>query len=225
MPLRWVMGNIVTIASSKGGVGKTVLATCLATNLAARGYRVAVVDADPNASLADWYSLYSGPAITCMTESGHVEVVDVAQREADRHDVTLVDTAGFGSLTASAAIAAADHVLIPVMADRGSVREAIRTARQVESLARAARRAIPYRIVPTQWAADGLAEGAALDSLHAECLPITVRFLPALAAFRKASFTGAGLSRGRVGWECDALIDELAALGALPVGPEVLTDG
>ena len=137
------MGNIVTIASSKGGVGKTVLAACLATNLAARGYHVAVVDADPNASLADWYSVYSGPAITCMTESGHVEVVDVAQREADRRDVTLVDTAGFGSLTASAAIAAADHVLIPVMADRGSVREAIRTARQVESLARAARRAIP----------------------------------------------------------------------------------
>jgi chromosome partitioning protein len=218
------MGVILTIASSKGGVGKTVLATTLAANLAARGYRVAVVDADPNGTLADWHSIYSGPAITCIAEPRHVEVVDVSQAEADRHDVVLIDTAGFGSLTGSAAIAVADAVLLPCMPDRGSVREAIRTARQVESIAKAARRSILYRVVPMQWSAGGLAEATALDSLVAAGLLMT-RSMPSLSMFRKASFTGGGLARGRVGSEGDKLIDELVQMGALPAAPEGDTHG
>ena len=219
------MGSIVTVASSKGGAGKTTLVACLAANLAATGYRVAVVDADPNASITDWHGLYAGPAIACIAEPRHVEVVDVAQAEADRHDAVLIDTAGFGNLTAAAAISVADYVLIPCMADRGNVREAIRTAQQVASLSRAARRAIPFRIVPTQWSPGGLAEGAALDSLQAEELPVTQRFLPGLAAFRKASFTGTGLARGRVGTEVEALLAELVEIGALPEMPEGATNG
>ena len=44
------MSTIVTIAQSKGGAGKTTLAALLAPNLAASGYRVAVVDSDRNQS-------------------------------------------------------------------------------------------------------------------------------------------------------------------------------
>jgi len=208
------MGQILTIATSKGGGGKTTLAACLATNLAAQGYRVAVVDADPNATFSDWHSVYEGPPFVCVAEARHVEVVDVAQAQADAHDVVLVDTAGFGNLTAASAMGAADYVLIPCMPDRGSIREALRTAQQTDSLARAARRAIPYRIVLTQWREGGLVERATLDEL-AE-LPQLAPRLPFLSGFRKASFDGKVPVTGRIGHEADKLIAERAQLGAIP---------
>lgn len=39
--------KIITLLNEKGGVGKTTLATHIATGLAVRGYRVILVDADP----------------------------------------------------------------------------------------------------------------------------------------------------------------------------------
>lgn len=49
----------MAVASRKGGCGKSVLAATIAVNLAARGYRVALIDADPNGSIADWYTIYN----------------------------------------------------------------------------------------------------------------------------------------------------------------------
>lgn len=213
------MGQILTIATSKGGGGKTTLTACLAANLAAQGYRVAVVDADPNATFSDWHSVYEGPPFVCVAEARHIEVVDVAQAQADAHDVVLVDTAGFGNLTAASAMGAADFVLIPCMPDRGSIRETLRTAQQTDSLARAARRAIPYRIVLTQWREGGLVERATLDELVE--LPQLAHRLPFLSGFRKSTFDGKVPVTGRIGHEADRLIAELARLGALPA----LTEG
>lgn len=39
--------NVITLLNEKGGVGKTTLATHLATGLAIKGYRVILIDADP----------------------------------------------------------------------------------------------------------------------------------------------------------------------------------
>src|SRR3954468_6174670 len=136
------MGRILTCSSSKDGVGKTVLVCCLAPGLARRGYQVGVVDSDPNATFLEWHKGYTGPEIRAAAESGDVPVVDLAQGWAEELDVVIVDTAGFGNPTAAAAMGAADHVLVPCMADRGSTREAARTMDKVASLARAARRAI-----------------------------------------------------------------------------------
>ena len=109
------MGHIVTVASSKGGVGKSVITTTLSGNLAALGYRVAVIDADPNASYSQWYGLYEGPPIDCSCEVRHEEVVDRAQALTTSHDVVLIDTAGCGNTTAAFAGGTADLVLVPVM--------------------------------------------------------------------------------------------------------------
>ena len=149
------MGHILTIASSKGGGGKTVLACLLAPAFAARGFRVGVLDADPNGSFSAWHIGYSGPAVRCEAEARDVQVVDTAQAWADQLDVVVIDTAGFGNLTAAAAMGAADHVLVPCMPDRGSTREAAKTVAKVASLARAARRAIGASVVLSQWKVGG----------------------------------------------------------------------
>jgi chromosome partitioning protein len=50
-------GLVITIAQRKGGAGKTTLAAQLATAWLRQGLRVALLDIDPQASLAAWVEL------------------------------------------------------------------------------------------------------------------------------------------------------------------------
>jgi chromosome partitioning protein len=211
------MGNILTIASGKGGCSKSTTAMILSVNLASQGYRVAVIDADRNQSFASWYAqAYEGPEFTCRSEVDHIRVVDLASQLAEDHDVVLVDTAGFESLTAASAIGMADFVLIPCMPDRGSVRETMRTAQQVASLSKAARRTIPYSVLLTRWKPRGLSERAALDSLQEEKLVTCDQAFGDLADFTKLSFSGSVPLTGKVGEQAASLIAELVGKGAIP---------
>lgn len=211
------MGKIITVASGKGGCSKTTTVMILAANLASQGYKIAVVDADRNQSFASWHSqAYEGPAFDCRSEVDHIKVVDLASSLSDIHDVVLVDTAGFESLTAASAIGMADFVLIPCMPDRGSVRETMRTAQQVASLSKAARRAIPYGVLLTRWKPRGLSERAALDSLNEEELVVLKHTFGDLAEFTKLSFSGSVPVVGKVGLQAADLIMELAGKGAIP---------
>jgi chromosome partitioning protein len=214
------MGSIVTVASGKGGCSKSTTVMILSANLAAAGYRVAVIDADRNQSFASWHrDTYEGPAVACHSEVDHIKVVDLAGDLAEQHDVVLVDTAGFENLTAASAIGMADFVIIPCMPDRGSVRETMRTAQQVASLSKAARRTIPYSVLLTRWKPRGLSERAALDNLREEKLEILEQTFGDLADFTKLSFSGAVPLTGKVGEQAAMLIDELAGKGAIPTRP------
>jgi chromosome partitioning protein len=212
------MGIILACAQSKGGSGKTTLVSCLAAALAASGYRVCVVDSDRNQTFASWHAnAYEGPPLTCRSEIDHIKVVDMAGDMAESHDVVLADTAGFENLTAASAIGMADYVLIPCMPDRGSVRETLRTAQQVSSLAKAARRPIPHSVVLTRWKPRGLSERAARDSLQEAGLPILEAALSDTAEYSKLSFSGAVPMLGKVREQMDRLIGELRGKGAIPL--------
>src|SRR3954466_14213469 len=113
------MGNILTVASGKGGCSKSSTVMLLSVNLATVGYRVAVIDADRNQSFASWYQqAYEGPEFTCRSEIDHIKVVALAAEVSEEHEVVLVDTGGFESLTAASSIGMVDFVLIPCMPDR-----------------------------------------------------------------------------------------------------------
>lgn len=214
------MGSIVTVASGKGGCSKTSTIMILSVNLVAKGYRVAVIDADRNQSFASWHAqAYEGPPFTCRSEVDHIKVVDLASELADSHDLVLIDTAGFENLTAASAIGMADYVVIPCMPDRGSVRETMRTAQQVTSLSKAARRTIPYSILLTRWKPRGLSERAALESLQTEKLPILAQTFSDLSDFTKLSFSGEVPVHGKAGEQAASLIAELAGKGAIPGSP------
>lgn len=210
------MGHIITVATSKGGSGKSSLTTLLSGNLASLGYRMAVIDADPNACYAQWHKLYEGPPIDCSCEIRHEEIVDHAQALASAHDVVLIDTAGFGNTTAAFAAGTADLVLIPVMPDRASVVEAMRTARQVQAFGKAGRREIPLRIVRSRWNPRGLVERAVEGDLAEAGLPMMKQHLSDLSEFGKLTLSGRVPVTGRVGGQAQELINEMRKLGAVP---------
>jgi chromosome partitioning protein len=106
--------RILTIASQKGGAGKTTLAAHLAVEAERSGAGpLAVVDTDPQGSLAAWWNAREAP--TPLFAS--VEIVRLRDhlQTLERHQVqlTVIDTPPALTDMIQAAIAVADLVLIP----------------------------------------------------------------------------------------------------------------
>lgn len=209
------MGSIIVVASSKGGCSKTTTTTALAVNLAARRYRVAVCDADPNQAFVRWHKTAEAPALTVAGHIDHNTIVKHLLQLAKEHDVVLCDTGGWNNQTQVFAMGAADLVIIPVMPDRNSIVEARRTAQQVQSVAEIARRDIPYRVLLTRWNRKGLSERATLEDIEASRLPVFQQTIGDLTAFQKVTFSGVMPHTGFIGLTLSKLIDELRGLEVL----------
>ena len=68
---------VITLSSPKGGAGKTTAATLLATELAERGARVTIIDADPNKNVVDWSNLPGMPAnVTVIGDVSEETIVE-----------------------------------------------------------------------------------------------------------------------------------------------------
>lgn len=209
------VGSIIVIASSKGGAGKTSLTTSMAVNLVARGYSVAVVDADRNQAFAKWHEMAGSHALACTSCIDHNLIVGHVIAQGERHDVTLVDSAGFENQTATFAMGPADLVLIPCMPDRNSVIEAAKTAQQVKSVSQIARRSIPHRVVLSRWNPRGIAERATLEDLESLGLVKLQQHLSDLVVFQKSTYSGEMPRIGVIGEQMAKVIEELLGLGAI----------
>jgi chromosome partitioning protein len=213
------VGRIITLASWKGGASKTAITTILAVHLAHRGYRVAVVDADPARHFASWHRIYEGPLLACTVENREVAIVEHVQQQNADQDVTLVDTAAINRATVEHCIRISDLVLIPMLADRASVVDAIRTARETEVIARATGHDIAYRLVKSRWNPRGMAERWLLEDIHRHAMPVIEQHISQLADFGKMTLTGVVPVRGVLSQQANAIIDELIAMGAVAPAP------
>ena len=210
---------VLSLVSSKGGVGKTTITTLIAASMAADGFKVAVIDADRNETLKSWHDdNYEGAAFECVAEGDHIVIGEVASRLTAEHDLVLIDTAGFANLAAQTAISVSDAVLIVCSPDRGSVRETMRSARNVSSLT--ARRPIPYRVIRSLWSIRGIAEAAAQSDLEADKLQLADTIIPPLAALKQSTFTGIIPISGRVAEVTGQLVEELMKAKLIPAKPK-----
>jgi chromosome partitioning protein len=106
--------RILTIASQKGGAGKTTLAPHLAVEAEHVGAGpVAVVDTDPQGSLAAWWNAREAP--TPLFASVEIaRLADHLRTLARRHmQLVVIDTPPALTDMITAAIAVSDLVLIP----------------------------------------------------------------------------------------------------------------
>jgi len=112
-------GLVITIAQRKGGAGKTTLAAQLAVAWARQDARVAVLDIDPQGSLATWVKLrrarlganatgFDFAALPGWRASQWIE-------DRARHaDLVVIDNPPHAETEAQIAVRAAGLVLIPV---------------------------------------------------------------------------------------------------------------
>jgi len=206
---------VLTIASSKGGPGKTTICQVLAASLAP-SYRLAVLDADPTQALSRWVrTAYEGTPFEAIAEPDETRLAHLIGAKADTMDLVLVDTAGFGNRAATVAMTSADAVLIPTLAGEADVTEAEKTIRLVEGLARAARRDIPARVILNRVRRTSLARHADAE-LKAAKLPRLQASLSDLVAYGELSYSGRLPSAGTAGAEVAALLAELRDMQWLP---------
>jgi chromosome partitioning protein len=126
--------NVITLASRKGGAGKSTLTAHLVAHAQSLGHRCLVIDADPQGSLTLWQSLRkSGEPHLKSAERGIVRALAFA--EIDRYDYVFIDTAPTMWVTVEEAIRAATLVVVPARPgffDLNAVLETVKAARKLD---------------------------------------------------------------------------------------------
>ena len=108
------MTQVITVANTKGGSGKTTIAVNLAAALAARGRHVAVLDADRQRSAMKWISETEDPALGKVHVSeAVVEAAIEAATANTAAEILIIDSQGAMTKDLSMCLALADLVLVP----------------------------------------------------------------------------------------------------------------
>lgn len=113
------MTSVITIANTKGGVGKTAISVNLAAGLAQCGHRVLLVDADIQRNSFKWFGRRPETVPIPYTIVGGA-VADINRHvatliEGGTYDFIIVDCPAGQSRITRSALLAANRVIIPVM--------------------------------------------------------------------------------------------------------------
>jgi chromosome partitioning protein len=205
-------GLVITIAQRKGGAGKTTLAAQLAVAWARQGVRVAVLDIDPQGSLAAWIELrrarlganaigFDFAAFPGWRASQWIE-------DRARHtDLVVIDNPPHAETEAQIAVRAAGLVLIPVQPsplDLWATEATLKMARDERRRALIVLNRVPPR--------SGLTDRIATD-FAATGTPVAATRIGNRVAFVRAMASGLGVLEGTdatlAATEIAALADEV----------------
>jgi len=109
-----VTSSIITVATMKGGSGKSTVASCLAVYWQLKGRRPTIIDADPQCSIARLAKRERALGGVTVVEDATEQAGKRARHLAASGSPVIIDTPGFRSETTLACLAASDFVLVPV---------------------------------------------------------------------------------------------------------------
>jgi chromosome partitioning protein len=141
---------IISIASSKGGVGKSTLSILIGAELAGYNYRVYVLDCDINqhaSAFGEKCAIDRFRVVPNINDHNFLPALREAEAEAD---VVIVDLAGETSRLNLKALYRSSFVLIPCQASLPDVRDAVKTAAQVDEAQELARVPIARSLIWTR---------------------------------------------------------------------------
>jgi chromosome partitioning protein len=154
----------IAVISQKGGAGKTTTAVHLAVAAQQEGYRVAVIDLDPQATARKWGDKRQDPEPEVIGDHAERLPQLVEAARANGADLLIIDTAPNADRASLAAARAADVILIPCRPAAFDL-EAIEATRDLAAIAKKPAYVVlnsaPIRSAITEEARQGLeAQGA-----------------------------------------------------------------
>jgi chromosome partitioning protein len=185
-------GLVITIAQRKGGAGKTTLAAQLAVAWAQQGAGVALLDIDPQGSLAAWVELRRarlganaiGFEFAALPGWRATQWIEDRARSADR---VVIDGPPHAETEAQIAVRAAGLVLIPVQPsplDLWATEATLKMAREERRRPLAVLNRVPPRAGLTDRIAADLARSGA---------PVAATRIGNRVAFMRAMASGLGV--------------------------------
>jgi chromosome partitioning protein len=182
----------ISIASAKGGCGKTTLAILLGTELALEGYTVSLLDCDVNQHATAFGKKAQIPGFRVVPAIDEGNVL-AALREANTSaDVVIIDLPGGSSTLALKALQRSHFVLVPCQVSLPDVRDAMKTLSQIADAADLARSEIARSLIWTRLLPGFESRSArhVRESVEGKELAVFRTALVERAAFRELHVTG-----------------------------------
>lgn len=206
---------VIAVASKKGGSGKTTLATNIADALDAEGWRVLLVDADPQRSALTWAANGSTAPAVVGSDAGLSNPKRVPAWAQD-YDWVVIDCPPRHGAELRAALAVADLVLVPVRPSPGDIEVLWQTITELKDT----RPDVLARAVLNQRSARSSYADAAPEAIKAAGLEVLATEVGTRADFVDAHAAGCGVVRlnpkSKAAAEIRLLIEAIRALVAPP---------
>ena len=183
---------VISIASAKGGCGKTTTALLLGTELALDGYSIVVLDCDSNQHASKYAmkaSIEGFRVVAAVDEANVLTELRAAETDAD---VVIIDLPGGSSTLALKALQRSNFVLVPVQPSLLDARDAVRTVQQINDAEELSRikiaRALIWTRVPSSFEARGSRH--VRESIESQGYPIFGTQISERSAFREFHING-----------------------------------
>lgn len=105
--------KVIVFASQKGGVGKTTNCGHMGVEATSKGFKVALIDTDPQGSLSEWWNQRESESPAFVTSDIETLANDIEQLRDAGFDYVLIDTPPAVTKTIRAVVELADLVVIP----------------------------------------------------------------------------------------------------------------
>ena len=133
------------VLNSKGGCGKSTIATNLASYYAAKGKKVALVDYDPQASALDWLARRPDDRAPIAGLEGHKEGMT---RLARNSDIVIIDApARSHGPELTKLMRHADTVIVPVLPSSIDMLAASKFLKELKKVGKVERREVKIAVV------------------------------------------------------------------------------
>lgn len=146
---------IITVASPKGGCGKSTTTILLAGTIAAKGLSCHIIDLDQNRSVYRWHTSHKAPVdnvtVSTVDANDFTNHLKEVVQYSSPPDFVINDVAGSHDKAMIAAMVRSHIVIVPSQPSEPDLNEAIRAIKDLKDLGEGIRRDIPYRLLLTSF--------------------------------------------------------------------------